>query len=457
MDQRVRVLKEGTIRREQGKGPVVFWMNRDQRAKDHWGLLYAREKARELDTFLLVLFCMVPEYISASPGHYRFMLSGLRETANELENRGIPFHLVRESPEKFIPAFLHEWNVPLLVTDFNPLTIKKRWESQIIGQINSAFHQVDSHNIVPCWEASQKLEYAAYTFRPRISKKLPAYLTDFPELDPQKSPSGWVDTTRWPEKDELSDSEAIRKWFPLPGESNALSRLSEFLEDTLSKYGTERNDPMKASVSGLSPYLHFGQISAQRVALETMKKAVVNESRDAFLEELIVRRELSDNFCHYQPQYDQTACFPQWAQNTLNDHAGDQRDYLYTKSELESAVTHDDLWNAAQQRMMLTGSLHGYLRMYWAKKIMEWTPNAVVAQQTAVYLNDRYFLDGRDPNGYAGIAWSIGGVHDRAWPERKVFGKIRYMNEKGCRRKFNVDAFIEQTAEWVKLSHKTEF
>jgi deoxyribodipyrimidine photo-lyase len=178
-----------------------------------------------------------------------------------------------------------------------------------------------------------------------------------------------------------------------------------------------------------------------------MKETAPSEHRDDFLEELIVRRELSDNFCFYQPDYDKTNAFHPWAQRTLADHQQDQRDYLYTRTELEGAQTHDILWNAAQQQMKLTGSLHGYLRMYWAKKILEWTPDAVTALADAIYLNDKYFLDGRDPNGYAGIAWSIGGVHDRAWANRKVFGKIRYMNAKGCRRKFDVDAYIQMVTD----------
>jgi deoxyribodipyrimidine photo-lyase len=194
----------------------------------------------------------------------------------------------------------------------------------------------------------------------------------------------------------------------------------------------------------LSPYLHFGQLSAQRVALEVMNAAVGEASREAFLEELIVRRELSDNFCFYNKDYDAPQGFPAWAQKTLSLHGKDKREHVYTLRQLEEGRTHDDLWNAAQLAMVKRGTMHGYLRMYWAKKILEWTRSPGVAMKIAIHLNDKYELDGRDPNGYAGIAWSIGGVHDRPWGERRIFGMVRYMNYNGCKKKFNVRAYVEK-------------
>jgi deoxyribodipyrimidine photo-lyase len=448
MEDRVKVLSEGVSAKKSLPGPVLFWMNRDQRSEDHWGLLYAQQQAKNLNSCLVVVFFLVPEYLQASPDHYQFMLKGLQETATSLEDKGIPFHLIRESPVKRLPELITEWKVPLLVTDFNPLAIKKKWEQAVIRTINCAFHQVDSHNIVPCWTASPKLEYAAYTFRPKIQKKLKQYLTDYPELESQKISKMWQSSQNWMTgQDTEKGSDHL---YPASGPRAAKGQFKLFLNERLHRYGTERNDPLKKAVSGLSPYLHFGHVSAQRIALEVMKETAPSEHRDNFLEELIVRRELSDNFCFYQPDYDRTNAFHPWAQRTLADHQQDQRDYLYTRNELEGAQTHDILWNAAQQQIKLTGSLHGYLRMYWAKKILEWTPDAVTALADAIYLNDKYFLDGRDPNGYAGIAWSIGGVHDRAWADRKVFGKIRYMNEKGCRRKFDVDAYIQMVSEMMR-------
>jgi deoxyribodipyrimidine photo-lyase len=212
----------------------------------------------------------------------------------------------------------------------------------------------------------------------------------------------------------------------------------------LSRYGAQRNDPTLDAQSHLSPYIHFGQLSAQRIALEVFKADAGEEVKDTFLEELIVRRELSDNFCYYNLDYDNTNGFPAWARKTLDEHRKDPRDYLYSRDQFEQAETHDDLWNAAQREMAKRGKMHGYMRMYWAKKILEWTPSPEIALETAIYLNDRYAIDGRDPNGYAGIAWSIGGVHDRAWNERMVFGKVRYMSYNGCKSKFNIKRYIER-------------
>jgi deoxyribodipyrimidine photo-lyase len=190
--------------------------------------------------------------------------------------------------------------------------------------------------------------------------------------------------------------------------------------------------------------MHFGHLAAQRVALKVLHHEAPLAAKEAFWEELLVRRELADNFCFYNPDYDNFQGFPAWAQKTLNDHRHDEREYLYTQKEFEKAQTHDELWNAAQLEMVATGKMHGYLRMYWGKKILEWSASPEEAQEIAIYLNDRYELDGRDPNGYTGIAWCLGGVHDRAWGERRVFGKIRYMSYRGCWGKFNIQAYIER-------------
>jgi len=228
------------------------------------------------------------------------------------------------------------------------------------------------------------------------------------------------------------------------GETAARAHLGRFLKAGLAHYDRDRNDPTRDGQSGLSVYLHFGQISAQRVALDVRNAAAPPEAKAAFLEELIIRRELSDNFCFHNPDYDTVRAFHPWAQATLNAHRHDARTHQYALAQFEAAQTHEDLWNAAQMELVMTGRMHGYLRMYWAKKILEWSESPEAALQIAVTLNDRYQMDGRDPNGYAGCAWAIGGLHDRPWQERPVFGKIRYMNENGCRRKFDVDAYIEK-------------
>jgi deoxyribodipyrimidine photo-lyase len=274
-------------------------------------------------------------------------------------------------------------------------------------------------------------------------------LEDFPAI--QRHPFTWQS---WEENDWKAAEGSIRannipevKWIE-PGEAAARENLAIFLDHKLSRYDSERNDPTRDGQSNLSPYLHFGQISAQRVALQVLDSM---QDPSSFLEELMVRRELADNFCYYNSYYDSFNGFPNWAKETLREHQKDRREYIYTLKEMEAAQTHDDLWNAAQMEMIHKGKMHGYLRMYWAKKILEWTKSQQDALQVATYLNDRYELDGRDPNGYTGIAWSIGGVHDRAWKERAIFGKVRYMSYKGASNKFDVKAYIRKVESAIRL------
>ena len=440
--KRVRIVKQGSI----GSGSVLYWMSRDQRVNDNWALLFAQELALERKVSLGVVFSLVPRFLNATSRQYGFMLKGLQEVENHLAELNIPFFLLIGSPEQELPAFLVKHHIGGLVTDFDPLRIKQQWKKEVAAHIKSRIYEVDGRNIVPCWEASSKKEYAAYTLRPKIHRALPEFLKDFPLA--QKHPFPWpkkVKKTNW---DEAEISLKIDRSVPeidwlLPGEKAAAATLDCFLTKKLSAYASRRNDPTEDGVSNLSPYLHFGQISAQRVALQLKKKKVNKESKDGFLEELIVRRELSDNFCFYNPDYDRFAGFPEWAQKTLNEHRGDKREYLYSLEQFEDGKTHDDLWNAAQMEMVHRGKMHGYLRMYWAKKILEWTGSPEEALEVAILLNDKYELDGRDTNGYVGIAWSVGGVHDRAWKERPIFGKIRYMSYGGCKAKFDVNSYIK--------------
>jgi deoxyribodipyrimidine photo-lyase len=441
--RRVRVLKQGSI----GSGPAVYWMSRDQRVNDNWALLFAQELALERKVSLGVVFSLAPRFLNATSRQYGFMLKGLREVESQLAELNIPFFLVIGSLEQELPAFLAKHHIGSLVTDFDPLRIKQQWKKEVAAHIKTIMYEVDGRNIVPCWEASGKKEYAAYTLRPKIHRALPEFLKDFPLA--QKHPFPWPKKVKETDWDEAEISLRIDRSVPevdwlVPGEKAAVATLDRFLTKKLSAYASKRNDPTEDGVSNLSPYLHFGQISAQRVALEVQKKKVNKESKDAFLEELIVRRELSDNFCFHNQDYDRFAGFPEWAQKTLNEHRGDKREYLYSLEQFEGGKSHDDLWNAAQMEMVHRGKMHGYLRMYWAKKILEWTGSPEEALEVAILLNDKYELDGRDTNGYVGIAWSIGGVHDRAWTERPIFGKIRYMSYGGCKRKFKVKTYIEK-------------
>jgi deoxyribodipyrimidine photo-lyase len=439
--KRIRALKKES----QAKGPVIYWMSRDQRADDNWALLYAKELAQKHDSQLAVAFCLVPEFLGATSRQYLFMLQGLKEVEKNLQALNIPFFLLQGDPGKEMARLLSEIGAGALVSDFSPLRQSRQWKSAVAAEIEIAFYEVDSHNIIPCWFASQKQEWAAYSFRPKVHRLLFEFLDEFPPLQniQERNPpsendaieNDWASAEACLREDDAPDAKCV-----LSGGAAAAEQLGDFLEHKLAGYERDRNDPNKGGQSGLSPYLHFGQISAQRVALQVLGSM---KYAGAFLEELIVRKELSDNFCYYSQHYDDMQGFPSWAKASLTEHQNDRREYLYTLQELERARTHDDLWNAAQQEMLLTGKMHGYMRMYWAKKILEWTASPAAAQASAIYLNDRYELDGKDPNGYAGIAWCLGGVHDRAWKERAIFGKVRYMSYKGAKSKFDVQAYID--------------
>ncbi|MBN1299905.1 MAG: deoxyribodipyrimidine photo-lyase [Melioribacteraceae bacterium] len=431
-------------------GPVVYWMQRDQRVNDNWALIYAQQQAVKNKTYVIVAFCLVNEFLEAAFRHYDFMLKGLREVQNSLEQFNIPFKLLIGNPEEKIPNFVSELNAGMLISDFNPLKIITGWKKKISSKVSIPFITVDAHNIIPAWVVSEKEEFAAYTIRPKINRLVDEYLCDYPLIEKQSYKKNRLIENDWnTAQNSLRIDFSIKQadWIK-PGEAAALEMLQIFLNDKLDAYNTERNDPTKDAVSNLSPYLHFGQISAQRIALDTQAFIEYPESQRSFLEELIVRRELSDNYCYYNEHYDSFEGFKEWAKDTLNKHRNDKREYLYTREEFENAATHDDLWNAAQIQMVTSGKMHGYMRMYWAKKILEWTNSPEEALAVAIYLNDKYQLDGRDPNGYVGAAWSIGGIHDRAWTERPVFGKIRYMNYNGCKRKFDVNKYINS---WLKF------
>jgi deoxyribodipyrimidine photo-lyase len=450
--KRVRQVRGGN----ETAGPVVYWMSRDQRLADNWALLHAQQLALEYKSPLAIVFCLVPEFLGATVRQYEFMLKGLEEVASTAKRYSIPFFMLVGEPRIEIPKFISRHGIGRLVSDFSPLRLSRRWKVDIAEKINIPFYEVDAHNLVPCWTASEKREFAAYTLRPKLRKLLPEFLVEFPAL--KRHPFGWqspVQEIEWMRvrKSLHVDRTVLPVDWIIPGEKAAVKMLNGFLDKRLAEYDTARNDPTGDGQSNLSPYLHFGQISAQRVAWQAQRHDIHLASQEAFLEQLIIRRELADNFCLYSPGYHSLDAFPEWAQASLNEHRTDPRYYVYRLDEFEKAQTHDDLWNAAQAELVQTGKMHGYLRMFWAKKILEWTVSPEQALEIATYLNDRYSIDGRDPNGYTGIAWSIGGVHDRPWFEREIFGKIRYMSRFGCERKFDVKAYIaKHLREEGKLS-----
>lgn len=439
---RIKQLKQG----REKDGPVVYWMQRDQRVDDNWALIYAGQKAKENNSSLVVIFCLTDSFLGATLRHYDFMLHGLKEVEKKLYSLNIPFRLLKGKQEQVIPEYLHKINAAVLVSDFFPLRIVREWKKNVLSNLDIPYYTVDAHNIIPCWKTSDKEEFAAYTIRPKIHKLLPDYLEEFPKLSKQLNNTVDIEKTNWEKVRNdiiVDDSVTAVDWIK-PGEKAAISMFKMFLDHKLEKYDSERNDPTKSAISNLSPYLHFGHISAQRIALDIKAANGNEESRKSFLEELIVRKELADNYCFYNKDYDSFEGFRDWAKDTLNAHRKDKREYIYGKEDFENSDTHDPLWNAAQIEMVRAGKMHGYMRMYWAKKILEWTKSPEEAIQIAIYLNDKYELDGRDPNGYTGIAWSIGGIHDRAWAERPIFGKIRYMNYNGSKRKFDVKKYIDE-------------
>lgn len=429
------------------KGCIVYWMSQDQRVLNNWALIFSQLKSKEFKQPLVVVFNLETTFLEATWRQYDFMIKGLKEVEETLKKKNIPFYLLVGETKKNILNFLEKYKAGYLITDFSPLKIKQNWLKDINKKITIPFKQVDASNIVPVWEASNKQEYAARTIRPKINKQLKEFLTPFPNVKTQKfSWKNNIPEIKWSNlKNKLNIDFTVKPVDKFPsGEEKAKKLLRSFLKKRLNNYHEYKNFPEKEYISNLSPYLHFGQISAQYVALKIKESPKNKQAIESFLEELIIRRELAQNFCYYNKNYDNHKSFPQWAQISLEKHKNDKKEYTYPKKQLENAQTHDEIWNACEKEMLFTGKMHGYMRMYWAKKILEWSKDYKTALKTAIYLNDKYELDGRDPNGYTGVAWSIGGLHDQGWKERKIYGKVRYMSKPGLERKFNIKEYIKK-------------
>ena len=440
---------------EYSNGGVVYWMQRDRRSNNNWALVHAQNIAIRLKAPLTVFYSLNGNFSDGNNRQYGFLLKGLVDTINELEKYKIPFHIRRGDAISSIKKYISKANTGYLITDFSPLRVYKNRVAKLVSEINIPFEIVDAHNIVPTWTVSEKQEFAAHTLRRKIHLLLDEFMHPIPKIIPhpfldkkneyeQFKPNVILKNLR------IDNSVQEISWLK-PGEQNGIKVLQSFIRDRFDISGELRNNPTKNNLSNLSPYIHFGQISAQYIANE-INNLEDSDGKNNFLEQLIVRRELAENFCFYNKNYDSFDGFHAWAKKTLNEHRSDKREYLYSKIEFENANTHDDLWNAAQFEMVEKGKMHGFMRMYWAKKILEWTPDPESALQIAIDLNDKYQLDGRDPNGYTGIAWSIGGIHDRPWFERPVFGKVRFMNYNGCKRKFKINDYIQNNALNAQLS-----
>ncbi|XP_068137359.1 deoxyribodipyrimidine photo-lyase-like isoform X2 [Hyperolius riggenbachi] len=444
--KRLRLVTSGDDLKDDALG-IVYWMSRDQRVEDNWAFLYAQRLALKQKLPLHVVFCLVPKFLDATIRHYGFMLKGLKEVAEDCKELNIPFHLLIGYAKDVLPNFVKEHSIGGVVTDFAPLRVPLQWVDDVCGRLpkDVPLVQVDAHNIVPCWTASGKQEYGARTIRRKIHDQLSQFLTEYPPVTKHPYDSKFegepIDWDQCYASLEVDRTIKEVDWAK-PGSRAGLNMLHSFLSERLKSFNSDRNNPNRQALSNLSPWFHFGHLSVQRAILEVQKcRSKYKESVDSFVEEAVVRRELADNFCYYNKNYDKVEGAYDWAKNTLNDHKKDKRTHIYSLEKLEAGKTHDPLWNAAQLQMVHEGKMHGFLRMYWAKKILEWTTSPEEALRFAIYLNDRFELDGRDPNGYVGCMWSICGIHDQGWAERAVFGKIRFMNYQGCKRKFDVEQF----------------
>jgi deoxyribodipyrimidine photo-lyase len=440
-----------TVRRAGPPDPagacVVYWMQRAQRGLDNPALDVAVDAANAIGKPAVVFFAPVPYYPHANLRHYRFLAEGIADIAVSLKKRNIGF-VLRRFPDHSLLKFCEQAGAALVVGDENPMREPESWRRTAARKLRAPLWTVDADVIVPA-KLLEKQQYAAHIIRPRLQAQLGRFLVA------PKNPKAKVSWKKPDGLHSLDPESDITKDWPLDtsvgpvsgfrgGTSEALRLLTDFIQHGLSGYSTNRNKPEVNGTSRLSPYLHFGHIGPLTVALAARQADAPQEDKDAFLNQIITWRELGVNLVRFNPNYDNFECAEPWAHRTLAAHANDDRPVLYSESQLEHAETYDPLWNAAQIQMVTTGWMHNYLRMYWAKKILEWSPSAAQAFQIAVRLNDKYELDGRDPNGYTGIAWSIVGKFDRPWFDRPIFGQIRYMSGQSTGKKFDSKKYIQQ-------------
>jgi deoxyribodipyrimidine photo-lyase len=452
-DTRIRQLNDCDIRMDADY--VLYWMQQSQRAECNHALEYAVMQANHLGLGVVVAFGLTDDYPEANLRHYTFMLEGLTETKALLKKRGIHMVVRRGSPPDVALELGQE--AAIIVCDRGYLKHQRFWRDQVAIEADCRVVQVESDVIVPLETVSQKAEYAARTIRPKIQKQLDRYLI---ELKPVKVQHPTVNISF----DGLDLKQpanilallnidrslpAVTRFFK-GGTSQAKKIFGNFIRSRLKNYEKNHNQPQTDDISHMSLYLHFGQISPLYLALSINKADHrLDSAKAVFLEELIVRRELAANFVYYHRDYDNFDCLPDWAQKTLADHRKDRRSYTYTLRQLEDAETHDPYWNAAMKEMKTTGFMHNYMRMYWGKKILEWSSTPELAFRNTLAINNKYFLDGRDPNSYAGVAW-IYGVHDRAWPQRKIYGKIRCMTSSGLERKCDIRAYVDKVEAYIR-------
>lgn len=427
-----------------GRGQyVLLWVQATVRTTDNHALEYAIQQANQLQVPLVAVFGLTPNYPEANARHYQFLLEGLADLRHNLQARGVPLAIEQGHPPEVVLEKAKK--AALVVTDVGYTRHQREWRTWLAARLTIPLIQVESEAVIPVKTVSAKQEYAARTIRPKIHKLWDEYLVplETQELD--------ITTDDWPRGLEVDHPADLVQTLPIDqsvsageetgGEEAALKMLEDFVAHKLEHYDQQRNDPTIEGSSRLSAYLHYGHLSPLTAALIARK--VGGPSADVFLEELIVRRELSFNFCTYNPHYDEYQGLPDWAKRTLEEHAGDSREFVYTYQQFEEAVTHDPYWNAAQNEMVRTGRMHNYMRMYWGKKILEWTSSPQQAFEIMLQLNNKYQQDGRDPNSFVGVGWVLG-LHDRPWTRRPVFGTVRYMNAAGLKRKFKIEVYARR-------------
>jgi deoxyribodipyrimidine photo-lyase len=445
---RVQVLTDGP-RRAEGRY-VLYWMEQSRRADHNPALEHAIARANDAAVPVLAVFGLTAATPSTNRRHLTFMLEGLRETQAALADRGIRLVVEQGAPDAV--ALSHAEDAVEVVTDRGYLRHQKRWRRRVAAEAGCRVTRVEGDVVVPVETASDKPEYAARTLRPKIHEHLDRFLTR-PDRVALDRPSLGMDGPTGPSLDDIAgliDRLDLDDRVPpvsslyRGGASEAQAVLEVFRAEHLDGYEDQRNQVQSQAVSHMSKYLHFGQISPVALALEIQDTDAPDDDIDAYLEELIVRRELAVNHVHFRPDtYDRFECLPEWARDTLAEHAADERDPSYSAAELDQGETHDPYWNAAMKEMRATGYMHNYMRMYWGKKILEWSPDPRTAFDRTLHLNNRYFLDGRDPNSFANVAW-VFGLHDRGWKERPVYGKVRYMSRGGLERKADPEAYVEK-------------
>ncbi len=452
MQERVRQLNSAPIRK--GGKYVLYWAQMNRRVDSNHALAYAIEVANELDVPVLYYEGLTCSYPNANDRLHTFILEGVPDTQAGLRKLGIgyAFYLRRKRSDPNDVLYELAKEAAAVVTDDYPTFIARTHNASVPGKLDVAYFVVDSSCIVPM-SRFEKREWAAYTIRPKIKKMLPEYLKPVPLIKVKRKydlppPKFHTSVDRAKIADLIASCEIDHTIGPSPtftgGSQAARKQLDRFLGDNLRRFANERNEPSSHATSGLSPYLHFGHISSLEVALAAKEQAQEHKLlAEEFLEELIVRRELAFNFARFTDKLDSIESLPDWAQKTLAKHAGDARDPSFTLDQLERGETYDDLWNATQKELLLRGKIHGYYRMYWGKKILEWSPTPQEAVNAMIYMHDRYAIDGRDPNTYVGVLWCLG-LHDRPFVDRAIFGQVRFMSYDGMKRKTHISAYLDE-------------